>query len=51
MMRVTLLDTAPIPDLSIKHALMARTMAFIAVSVNLGSSADIGLHAGFTWTK
>jgi hypothetical protein len=41
-------------DLGMKHAVTARTVAFLAVSENLasyGSSADIGLHAGFTWTK
>lgn len=41
-------------DVGLKHAITAHTVAFAAVSENLasyGSSADIGLHVGVTWTK
>ncbi len=41
-------------DIGLKHAVTPHTVAFVAVSENLvsyGSSADIGLHVGFTWTK
>ncbi len=41
-------------DIGLKHAVAPHTVAFVAASENLatyGSSADIGLHFGLTWTK
>ncbi len=41
-------------DVGVKRAISTRTIVFMAVSENLleyGSSGDIGLHAGLTWTK
>jgi hypothetical protein len=41
-------------DIGLKHAVTPRTVVFVAASENLvsyGSSADIGVHAGFTWTR
>ncbi|MFP3941737.1 MAG: DUF3187 family protein [Acidobacteriota bacterium] len=41
-------------DLGVKHALSSRTIAFVALTenvVNFGSSADVGLHVGLTWTR
>ncbi len=47
-------DVAHLIDLGFKKGINERWIAFVAVSENIltfGSSADVGLHAGVTWTR
>ncbi len=46
-------DVAYLVDLGVKKGFGERWVTFLALSenlVNLGSSADVGLHLGMTWT-
>ncbi len=47
-------ERAYLIDLGVKRALTSRTVAFAALSenmLNFGSSADVGIHFGLTWTQ